>query len=281
MNPFLSIKIKVVGQVQIKGDPVLFQRFKPARRRHPRARSTKAPPAARSAACTPGTPPTRPTTSARPADPDPSRSPRVQDVPGPSVVAVVVTWNRRELLQESTTLKTIKKQVTKRVLDLLDEIATDKPDDYKAVWSSFGRILKEGLAVDPDWKERIAKLTRWPTTAGEELVSLGVQDKDIDLVMVPGALEIPLALQAFAEKGGYDALVAIGCVIRGETYHFELVCNESAAGVTRVGLDYQLPIANAVITTENVEQAIARQVEKGRDAARVAVEMANLLERLG
>ncbi len=78
----------------------------------------------------------------------------------------------RELLQESTTLKTIKKQVTKRVLDLLDEIATDKPDDYKAVWSSFGRILKEGLAVDPDWKERIAKLTRWPTTAGEELVSL-------------------------------------------------------------------------------------------------------------
>lgn len=78
----------------------------------------------------------------------------------------------RELLQESSTLKTIKKQVTKRVLDLLDEIAKDKPEDYKAVWTSFGRILKEGLAVDPEWKERIAKLTRWPTTHGEELTSL-------------------------------------------------------------------------------------------------------------
>jgi molecular chaperone HtpG len=78
----------------------------------------------------------------------------------------------RELLQESTTLKTIKKQVTKRVLDLLDETAKDKPEDYKAVWSAFGRVLKEGLAVDFEWKERVAKLTRWPSTAGEELVSL-------------------------------------------------------------------------------------------------------------
>jgi molecular chaperone HtpG len=70
----------------------------------------------------------------------------------------------RELLQESSTLKTIKKQVTKRVLDLLDDIATDKPADYATFWTSFGRIVKEGLAVDADWKERIAKLTRWPTT---------------------------------------------------------------------------------------------------------------------
>jgi 6,7-dimethyl-8-ribityllumazine synthase len=75
----------------------------------------------------------------------------------------------------------------------------------------------------------------------------------------------------------YDALVALGCIIRGETYHFELVANESGAGVTRLSLDYRLPIANAIITTENMEQAIARQVDKGRDAARVAVEMANLL----
>ena len=111
--------------------------------------------------------------------------------------------------------------------------------------------------------------------------TLGVADKDIDHVRVPGALEVPVALQALAEKGGYDALVAIGCVIRGETYHFELVCNEAAAGVTRVGLDYHLPIANAVITTENEAQAIARQVEKGQDAARVAIEMANLLDEIG
>jgi 6,7-dimethyl-8-ribityllumazine synthase len=114
-----------------------------------------------------------------------------------------------------------------------------------------------------------------------ELLKLGVAEKDIDHVRVPGALEVPVALQALAEKGGYDALVAIGCVIRGETYHFELVCNEAAAGVTRVGLDYHLPIANAVITTEDEAQALARQVEKGEDAARVAVEMANLLDDIG
>jgi 6,7-dimethyl-8-ribityllumazine synthase len=114
-----------------------------------------------------------------------------------------------------------------------------------------------------------------------ELESLGVEPKNIDHVLVPGALEVPVALQAMAEKGGYDALIALGCIIRGETYHFELVANESAAGVTRVALDYQLPIANAILTTENTEQAVARQDEKGRDAARVAVEMANLLEALG
>jgi 6,7-dimethyl-8-ribityllumazine synthase len=115
----------------------------------------------------------------------------------------------------------------------------------------------------------------------EELLARGVAEKDIEHVFVPGALEVPVALQGMAEKGGYDALVALGCIIRGETYHFELVANESAAGVTRVALDYQLPIANAILTTESMEQAVARQVEKGRDAAQVAIEMANLLEDIG
>jgi len=113
-----------------------------------------------------------------------------------------------------------------------------------------------------------------------ELIALGVAERDINVFTVPGALEVPVALQALAEKAGYDALVAIGCIIRGETYHFELVANESGAGVTRVSLDYQLPIANAIITTEDMPQAIARQEEKGRDAARVVVEMANLLESM-
>ncbi len=113
-----------------------------------------------------------------------------------------------------------------------------------------------------------------------ELIALGVLEKNIDLVLVPGALEVPVALMALAEKLKYDALVAIGCIIRGETYHFELVANESGAGVSRVALDYQLPIANAILTTENLDQAIARRIEKGRDAALVAVEMANLLEAL-
>ena len=113
-----------------------------------------------------------------------------------------------------------------------------------------------------------------------ELESLGVAAADIEHVTVPGALEVPTALQALAERGGYHALVALGCIIRGETYHFELVANESGASVSRVALDYRLPIANAILTTENFEQAVARQVDKGRDAARVAVEMAQLLARL-
>jgi len=109
---------------------------------------------------------------------------------------------------------------------------------------------------------------------------LGVAESDIVHVLVPGALEIPVALQAMADKGGFDAMVALGCIIRGETYHFELVANESAAGVTRVSLDYRLPVANVILTTENMEQAIARQTDKGVDAARVVVEMANLLNDL-
>lgn len=109
-----------------------------------------------------------------------------------------------------------------------------------------------------------------------ELRQLGVAPADMVLVQVPGALEVPLALQALANTKRFDALIALGCVIRGETYHFELVCNESAAGVTRVALDCALPIANAIVTTENLPQAVARQEEKGRDAAQVAVEMARL-----
>jgi 6,7-dimethyl-8-ribityllumazine synthase len=110
-----------------------------------------------------------------------------------------------------------------------------------------------------------------------ELKELGILDEDILHVTVPGALEIPLALQKLADTQQFDALVALGAVIRGETYHFELVSNESGAGITRIGLDYGIPIANAVLTTENDEQAHARMREKGRDAARVAVEMANLV----
>ncbi|MCX8520445.1 MAG: 6,7-dimethyl-8-ribityllumazine synthase [Rhodoferax sp.] len=113
-----------------------------------------------------------------------------------------------------------------------------------------------------------------------ELLALGVPEENITHITVPGALEVGLALQALAEPLDYDALIALGCIIRGETYHFELVANESAAAVTRIGLENQIPIANAILTTENLEQAQARQHAKGRDAARVAVEMANLLESL-
>ena len=113
-----------------------------------------------------------------------------------------------------------------------------------------------------------------------ELAALGVQAGNIAHHTVPGALEVPLALKWMAHRGEYDALIALGCVIRGETYHFELVANESSAGITRVGLDLDIPIANAVLTTENQTQATVRQIEKGRDAARAAVEMALLKGQL-
>jgi 6,7-dimethyl-8-ribityllumazine synthase len=114
----------------------------------------------------------------------------------------------------------------------------------------------------------------------DELLTLGVEDKNITLVKVPGALEVPSALQALAESSNHDALIALGCIIRGETYHFELVANESGSAVMRLALDYQMPIANAILTVENMAQAVVRQEEKGRDAARVAVEMANLLKEI-
>ena len=113
-----------------------------------------------------------------------------------------------------------------------------------------------------------------------ELAKMGVADEDVLHVTVPGALEIPLALQKMAETQQFDALIALGAVIRGETYHFELVSNESGAGITRVGLDYGIPIANAVLTTENDEQAEVRMEIKGLEAARAAIEMANLAQAL-
>jgi 6,7-dimethyl-8-ribityllumazine synthase len=113
-----------------------------------------------------------------------------------------------------------------------------------------------------------------------ELRALGVADEHITHLTVPGALEVPLALAALADSERFDALVAVGCIVRGETYHFELVANESGAGVSRVALDHRIPIANAILTVENEAQAWARADEKGRDAARVAVEMARLMEDL-
>jgi 6,7-dimethyl-8-ribityllumazine synthase len=113
-----------------------------------------------------------------------------------------------------------------------------------------------------------------------ELLKLGVANRDIQVVTVPGALEIPLALQKLASTGHFDALVALGAVIRGETYHFEVVSNQSADGVMTVQLDTGLPIANGILTTDDDDQAEARMHEKGRDCARVVVEMANLMQEI-
>ena len=148
----------------------------------------------------------------------------------------------------------------------------------------------QGTPVDLDGQDLVigivrarfndAITSRMVEVCHAELLALGVAAKHITVVTVPGALEVPIALKAMADQDDYDALVAIGCIIRGETYHFELVANESGAGVTRVSLDHQVPIANAILTVENEAQALARVEDKSRDAARVAVEMANLMDEL-
>ena len=144
-----------------------------------------------------------------------------------------------------------------------------------------GELIGEGLRIGIVQARFNDALTRQLALAClAELERLDVESSDIKHVTVPGALEIPVVLKAMAESGDFDALVALGCIIRGETYHFELVANESGAGVARISLDHQIPIANAILTVENEAQAWARAEEKGRDAARVAVEMANLLEDL-
>ncbi len=113
-----------------------------------------------------------------------------------------------------------------------------------------------------------------------ELARLGVAQSEIEVLTVPGALEIPLALQKLAATGRFDALIALGAVIRGETYHFEVVSNQSADGVMSVQLDTGLPIANGILTTDDDDQATVRMHGKGTDCARVAVEMANLLQAI-
>jgi 6,7-dimethyl-8-ribityllumazine synthase len=112
------------------------------------------------------------------------------------------------------------------------------------------------------------------------LAEAGVGDGDITLASVPGALEVPVALQRLAQTGDYDALVALGAVIRGETYHFELVSNESAAGVSQVALDFGIAVGNGILTCDTDEQARARMDAKGREAAIAALELANLIDAI-
>ena len=131
-------------------------------------------------------------------------------------------------------------------------------------------------------------LSRFNAEVGEGLLSSctaalmkhGVAPQDLRIVSVPGALEVPLALQKLAMSGRYDALIALGAVIRGETYHFEIVSNEAASGITSVQLDTGVPVANGILTTENDDQALVRMMEKGADCALAAIEMANLLKQI-
>ena len=131
-------------------------------------------------------------------------------------------------------------------------------------------------------------LSRFNPAVGEGLLNgalraladAGVTDDDVSIATVPGALETPLALQRFAQTGDFSALVALGCVIRGETYHFEIVANESAAGVSSVQLEFGIPVGNGILTCDTDEQALARMDQKGYEAAQAALEMANLLDEI-
>ena len=114
-----------------------------------------------------------------------------------------------------------------------------------------------------------------------ELRRLGVNESDIEIATVPGALEIPLVLQNMAQSDRFDALIALGAVIRGETYHFEVVSNDSCRAVMDVQLDTGIPVANGILTCEDDDQALARMQQKGPDCAQAAVEMANLLRAIG
>ena len=151
-----------------------------------------------------------------------------------------------------------------------DDIEEIEPDHRGAglrigiVMSRFNADVGEGLL----------------SSCTAELLKRGVSGADVRIVSVPGALEAPLALQKMAVSGEYDALIALGAVIRGETYHFEIVSNEACSGITTVQLDTGVPIANGILTTENDDQALARMMEKGADCAIAAIEMANLLKKL-
>jgi len=154
-------------------------------------------------------------------------------------------------------------------------MASNEPYTYRPNLSGAG--LRIGIVVGRFNKDVGDGLL---TTCTAELVKLGVQRADMTIVTVPGALEIPLALQKLAGTGKVDALITLGAVIRGETYHFEVVSNESAGGVMSVQLDTGIPVANGILTTDNDQQAAARMQEKGVDCARVAVEIANLLKAI-
>ena len=152
-----------------------------------------------------------------------------------------------------------------------------KDDIEKLEPNLDGKGLRIGIVVGR-FNREVGKALLAACTAA--LTKQGVRATDVRVVTVPGALEVPLALQKMANSGHFDALVALGAVIRGETYHFEVVANESASGITTVALDTGMPVANGILTTNDEEQALARVAQKGEDCALAAIEMANLLKKI-
>lgn len=143
--------------------------------------------------------------------------------------------------------------------------------------NSNGELFSIGIVMsefNPHVGEALVKACH------EELLALGVKDERIVLAKVPGALESPLALKKMAQTKKFDALIAMGAVIRGETFHFEVVANHSAKSIMDVQLEFSMPIVNSILTTENDEQAMKRASVKGREAAQVAIQMIHLLKSI-
>jgi 6,7-dimethyl-8-ribityllumazine synthase len=143
--------------------------------------------------------------------------------------------------------------------------------------NSNGELFSIGIVMsefNPHVGEALVKACH------KELLTLGVKDERIVLVKVPGALESPLALKKMAQTKKFDALIAMGAVIRGETFHFEVVANHSAKSIMDVQLEFSMPIVNAILTTENDEQAMERAAVKGKEAAQVAIQMIHLLKSI-
>ena len=153
---------------------------------------------------------------------------------------------------------------------------------YDTIYEYAPALAGDGLAIG-------IVMSRFNPDIGEgllaacvaELKRLGVADGEIEIATVPGALEIPLVLQTMAQSDRYDGLIALGAVIRGETYHFEVVSNDACRAVMEVQLDTGIPVANGILTCEDDDQALARTQTKGSDCAQAVVEMAKLLRAIG
>ncbi|HBF3595338.1 TPA: 6,7-dimethyl-8-ribityllumazine synthase [Clostridioides difficile] len=145
----------------------------------------------------------------------------------------------------------------------------------------IGKDLKIGI-INSRFNEFIT--SKLLSGAEDCLLRHDVSSENIEIVWVPGAFEIPLVAQKMAKSGKYDAIICLGCVIRGATSHYDYVCSEVSKGVAKVSLDSELPVIFGIVTTENIEQAIERAGtkagNKGYDCAMNALEMANLFKSL-
>ena len=188
----------------------------------------------------------------------------------------------------ASSIRTTRKTTTDTTAGATTAAATRSAAATTPAATSPAPIAPEPVNADGTGRRVAIVLSRFNFEIGAKLLAGAtralrehhVADADVKLVTVPGALETPLALQHLAQSRSFDALVAIGAVIRGETYHFEIVANESAAGISSVALQFGVPIGNGILTTDTVDQALSRAEQKGYEAVEAALELANLIDSI-